>query len=229
MSPSLPIVLNDDAVLQIQKRIRRWGRMHFQDYPWRGRVDAYAGLIAEVLLQRTRASAVPAVFEKFLSRFPTPEHLARATEQEIAEVIYPLGLSWRVPLIATLGKRLAVMEKIPRKYDELCALPGVGPYTAAAWLSFHGDRRGVLIDSNIVRWICRLVGRVDCDGETRRKKWLHEMANRLTPKRGVKAFNYALLDFTMTVCVPGKPRCEVCPLGASLCAVGNTRLGGEES
>lgn len=227
MSPTLPGLLPDEAVRQIQRRIRRWGRRHFQDYPWRTTEDAYAGLIAEVLLQRTRAAAVPAVYEEFLSRFPSPEHLARTTEQEIAEVMYPLGLNWRVPLVAALGKRLAELEEIPRDYDELRALPGIGPYTAAAWLSFHGGGRGVLIDSNVVRWICRLVGKADCDGETRRKKWLRDMAERLTPQRGVKPFNYALLDFTMTVCVPGEPRCEVCPLGASLCAVGNVRLTGE--
>ena len=227
MPPSPSGILSDDDVRQIRRRIRRWGRRHFQVYPWRSTENAYAGLIAEVLLQRTRASAVPAVYESFLSRFPSAEHLARATEEEIAEVMYPLGLNWRVPLVAALGKRLAELEEIPRDYNELCALPGIGPYTAAAWLSFHGGGRGVLIDSNVVRWICRLIGKADCDGETRRKKWLRDMAERLTPRRGVKAFNYALLDFTMMVCVPGEPRCEACPLGASLCAIGNVRLKGD--
>ncbi|RMH14666.1 MAG: hypothetical protein D6698_12425 [Gammaproteobacteria bacterium] len=224
MVASVAEILSDEAIRQIRTRIRRWGQKHFQDYPWRRTDDPYAGLIAEILLQRTRAQAVVSVYREFMNRFPSPEHLALAPEQEIGEVLYPLGLSWRVPLMAALGKRLAELGEIPRDYEKLLELPGIGPYTAAAWLSFHGGRRGVLIDSNIVRWICRLVGKTDCDGETRRKKWLRDAVERLTPRRGVKAFNYALLDFTMTVCTPGEPHCETCPLGADLCVTGKTRL-----
>ncbi len=56
-------------------------------------------------------------------------------------------------------------------------------------------------------------------GETRRKKWLIELAD-LTPEYNVKDFNYAALDLTMTVCVPGTPHCDECPIGAGLCVYG---------
>jgi len=89
-------------------------------------------------------------------------------------------------------------------------------------LSFHGGKNAVIIDANVVRWICRLVDR-QCDAETRRKKWLIELAKKLTPDRRVKDYNYAVLDFTMEICVK-KPLCEVCPLGAKLCAYGRKKL-----
>lgn len=211
-------LLPEERIRLIRRRLRRWGREHFRQFPWRDAESDYAGLIAEVLLQRTRASSVAEVYGAFLARYPDAESLAAASEEEIGEVMRPLGLRWRVPLVAQLGRRLVELGEVPRDYDVLCSLPGVGPYTAAAWLSFHGKGRGVLVDANVVRWIARLTGR-PFDAETRRKRWLLDLAEQITPRREVKAFNYALLDFTMAVCTPGRPRCEVCPL-VSICITG---------
>jgi A/G-specific adenine glycosylase len=211
--------LTDEAIEAIQMRLLAWGDAHYRLFPWRAATDPFAGLIAEVLLQRTRADAVPEVYDAFIRRFPDAAALSVASEQEIGALIYPLGLRWRVPLLKELGQRLLELGEIPRELDALQALPGVGPYTAAAWLSFHGGGRGVLIDSNVVRWLCRMLDR-QCDAETRRKRWLQELAEHVTPRGMVKQFNYALLDFTMTVCIPRVPRCKECPIGPGLCLTG---------
>jgi A/G-specific adenine glycosylase len=104
----------------------------------------------------------------------------------------------------------------PDDPTELQQLPGVGPYAAAAWLSLHRGKRALLVDNNVARWLARL----ECkayDGETRRKRWVSELADDLTPKRSFRDFNYAVLDFTMTICVPGRPKCEICPLVGDCC------------
>jgi A/G-specific adenine glycosylase len=158
-----------------------------------------------------------------LQRFPTPDHLAAATVEEVEQVIYPLGLRWRAPLLQNLGVKLAELNGvIPADLDAIMALPGVGQYAAAAWLSFLGGGHSVLIDANIVRWIGRLVDQ-PVDGETRRKKWLIELATRLTPETDVRAYNYAVLDFTMAICAK-QPLCDRCPImAAGLCAYGRSR------
>ncbi len=71
----------------------------------------------------------------------------------------------------------------------------------------------MIIDANVVRVICRLVGE-PYDGETRRKRWLMDLAERLTPERTFRDYNYALLDLAMVVCLPAAPRCRACPLAA---------------
>lgn len=167
--------------------------------------------MAEVLLQRTRAKNAVPVYLNFIARFPEPPDLEAADLAEIEQIIYPLGLRWRAPLIKKLGESLAARDgQIPGNLEELMSLPAVGSYAAAAWLSFHGRKRAVIIDANVVRLICRLVNR-PMDGETRRKKWLIELADLLTPARNWKQYNYAILDFTMQVCTK-VPRCPVCPL-----------------
>lgn len=121
----------------------------------------------------------------------------------------PLGLGWRVDRIRELAARVSG-DRIPGSQTRLQELPGVGAYVAAAYLSLHLRKRAVLVDANIVRWICRLVGRPQNDG-TRRAKWLIEIANALTPVRSFTAYNYAVLDFSMTVCKKS-PVCEQCPI-----------------
>lgn len=214
------MLLTPAAIRAIRRRVRVWGRKNYKPFPWRKPARLWHALIAEVLLQRTRARNVVPVYEKFIARFPEADDLKTATVEEIETLIYPLGLRWRAPLLKQLCDHLAATNgKVPGTYGELLELPAVGPYVAAAMLSFHCGKRGVLIDANVVRWLCRLVDR-PMDGETRRKKWLIELAQTVTPRQQVHEFNYAVLDFTMEICTV-RPKCEQCPVGPKLCAHGS--------
>ncbi len=213
---ALPVTITDDSIVEIRKRLLEWGREHYKEFPWRMPEQLWHGLVAEILLQRTKVSSVLPVYEAFLKRFPTVESLAQASESDIEEIIYPLGLRWRTPLLKKLGEYLAQTgAEIPRTLEGLLALPGVGAYVAAAWLGFHGGGRSVIIDANIVRWLCRIADQ-PMDGETRRKKWLIELADRFTPQNNTREYNYAVLDFSMEICTPA-PHCGECPLGADFC------------
>jgi A/G-specific adenine glycosylase len=168
-------------------------------------------------------SSVVGVYHQFISRYPDPHQLAEASIKEIEVLIYPLGLRWRAPLIKKLGEELAKRDGIvPDSLEELLDLPGVGQYAAAAYLGFHGGKRAVIIDANVVRWLCRLVDK-PYDGETRRKKWLIQLADAVTPTRRWAQFNYAVLDFTMQICAKA-PKCVVCPIGPAQCLTGRKIL-----
>lgn len=202
------------------KRIRRilgtWARLNSQRFPWRSRSAGWHGLVAEILLQRTRARQVLPVYLEFVRRFPTPKSVASARLSEIRRVFSSLGLHWRAKLLHKLGLALSKSRgNVPDSLNELLALPGVGPYAASAWLSFHRGRRAAIVDSNTVRWLARVTGRA-YGPETRRSRWVREAVEELTPSQRVREFNYGMLDFTMLVCRP-KPRCEVCPFAESIC------------
>lgn len=194
----------------ISRRIRDWGRSNFVFYPWRFTDDKWLSLIAEIMLQRTRALSVVPVWNEFAERFPNPESLSGVSEDEMTALIRPLGLVWRAPLILKLAENLAEFEEIPDDEEVLKTLPGIGDYAAAAVVSLKMDKRAVIVDANVVRWICRMTGS-KYHGEVRRQKWLKDVADMLTPARVYKDFNYALLDFTMTICAK-KPLCDRCPV-----------------
>ena len=163
------------------------------------------------------------VYEQFVFAFSTPSKLGRAPLSRIETILYPLGLRWRAPLIKKLGRELEDRGGVPPgSMRELVTLPGVGPYAAAAYLSFHTKSRAVIVDANVVRFLCRLVG-FEYDGETRRKPWLLDFADRMTPRQNAKQYNYAVLDFTMQICT-NRPKCEQCPIGPVYCVKGEMIL-----
>jgi A/G-specific adenine glycosylase len=203
----------------VRSRLVKWGRVNYQPYPWRQPKLKWHGLIAEVLLQRTRAPSVVPVYKEFVRHFPNLQVLANAPVEEVFRVVRPLGLAWRAPIIKQLGIELSRRRRIPTSEDDLQRLPGIGPYASAAWLSFHAGKRACIVDSNIVRFLCRLTGN-RYDGETRRKQWTGDLANMLTPMKNVRSYNFAILDFTMTICTPLQPRCEQCPVGKDICVFG---------
>ncbi len=98
------------------------------------------------------------VYDMFVRAFPERSDLALASVGSIEEVIRPLGLRWRAPLLKKLlGERLATAgHKLPDTLEEPPELPSVGQYSAAAFLSLHRGKRAMIMDSNIVPWICRI-------------------------------------------------------------------------
>jgi len=213
--------LSDETVAEIRRRVIDWGRAHYREFPWRRPgLPLWQGLVAEFLLLRTRAAQVEPVFQRFVDEYPTPASLGHASDAELRRRVSSLGLRWRGELFVRLAREIVRREgQLPADRRELMELPGVGDYTAAATLALHGGRRAVIIDSNIVRLLCRLTG-VSFDGETRRRRWLRELADRCTPDDEYRAYGYAVLDHSMTVCRPRNPLCLECPL-RDFCVTGS--------
>jgi len=190
----------------LRQRLLKWGRSNYANFPWRYTRNRWHALTAEVMLQRTRAEQVLPVYRSFVKRFSNADSILR---QKPENLFSELGLVWRHKVFLKLARILTECG-LPSTEQGLRRLPGVGDYIASALLSLHMGIRAPIIDSNVVRIYGRFFG-FATDGETRRKKWLKDLADAVTPRRAFRDFNYALIDFTRDICRP-KPRCTDCPL-----------------
>jgi A/G-specific adenine glycosylase len=213
-------ILDERTIRRVRERLLRWGRVNFRHYPWRDEQDPWLTLVAEFLLQRTRASQVETVFLECRERYPTAEVLVDAGPSAAAALTDRLGLHRRGPMLAEVAETL-VREGVPRTMSDLLKLPGVGMYTAGAWLSLHRGKRAVIIDANVARWLSRMTG-MPYNRDPRHVHWVQTLAERLTPRRVFRDYNYAVLDFTMEICKPKIPSCHLCPL-ASDCLFARSR------
>src|SRR3954468_12921428 len=120
----------------------RWYERARRPLPWRFTRDPYALLVSEAMLQQTQALRVVPYYERWLARFPGPAALAAAPPRDVLAAWSGLGYNRRA-----LALRAAAAVVAERGWpDDLTALPGVGPYTAAAVGSFAWGRQVAAVD-----------------------------------------------------------------------------------
>lgn len=175
-------------------------------FPWRNTTNQWHALVAEIMLQRTRAEQVVAIYNDFTREYASPSDYA---SDNTTLSFNSLGLKWRAETLRQLAEILSRID-IPSDSESLLKLPSIGNYIASAFRSLHLGIRDFIIDSNVVRLYGRYFG-FQTNGETRRKKWFIDLADKLTPKKRFKEYNYGLIDFTRDICRI-KPLCSLCLL-----------------
>jgi len=217
--------LGNDCVVSMDKRehfvstVLEWEKVNTRDFPWRRTKDAYRILIAEIMLQRTKAKQVVPVYKQFIKSFPNVHSLAKASVFKIKEEIHSLGLEKRAQGLKRLAKQLVVKYKveIPKNRDELMKLPWIGNYTANALLCHAFEADVPTVDSNFARVLDRVFS-LKPKHPAQKDKRIWAFAQSLMPlvKGDSYRLNLAIIDLASKICRPKKPSCSECPLN-SIC------------
>jgi len=188
-----------------------------RDLPWRRTRDPYAIWVSEVMLQQTRVDTVVPYFERFLTRFPTMQALAEATEDEVLSMWSGLGYYRRARFLRRgVAEALERYGEVPEDAAARRSLPGIGAYTAGAIGSIAFDRPEPIVDGNVARVLSRFHRLEGTLGESKAMAVLWSLASTWAQGERPGALNQGLMELGATVCVPIEPRCGDCPL-ASAC------------
>ena len=166
------------------------------------------------MLQQTRVAAVIPHYRRFLKRFPTVRHLARARPAAVLEAWAGLGYYSRARNLHLAARKIVTRHggKFPQEWDATLALPGIGRYTAAAILSIAHDRPLAVLDGNVARVLTRLEARRGDFRQPLAWKRLQTAASALLARRAPGDWNQAMMELGATVCTPQSPRCPRCPV-----------------
>ncbi len=189
-----------DAILAWYAAVRR-------DLPWRRTTDPYAILVSEVMLQQTQVARVVPYYEAWLAAFPSAAVLAAAPVADVLRLWSGLGYNRRA-LALQAAAAIVARDGWPRSVEGLQALPGVGPYTAAAVASFAFGAQAAAVDTNVRRVIERV------DRRRRRPGELALRAGVLVPEGRAADWNQAMMELGATVCSARAPACTACPVVA---------------
>ena len=192
-----------------------WYDRHRRRLPWRAgpgeRSDPYRVWLSEIMLQQTTVKAVAPYYARFLERFPTVEHLARAPLDDVLRAWAGLGYYARARNLHACAQAVTEQHggRFPATEAALAELPGIGPYTAAAIAAIAFDAYATPVDGNIERVVARLFAVEDELPDA--KPEIRRLAAALTPARRAGDFAQAMMDLGATLCTPKKPACALCP------------------
>lgn len=191
-----------------------WYASNKRDFLWRQSTDAYRIWISEIMLQQTRIEAALPYYERFLDECPDVFALAALPEDRLMKLWEGLGYYSRARNLQKAA-RIIVDEydgSLPKDYEKLLKLPGIGEYTAGAIASIAYNIPVPAVDGNVMRVLSRLTGDSLDVMSTQAKRHFGKIVDGMMPRDNAGDFNQALMELGETVCVPnGLPNCSRCP------------------
>ncbi len=199
---------------QFQKKLIHWYRQSGRKLPWRESGNPYHIWVSEVMLQQTQVATVTPYFQRFLKAFPTIEKLAAADQQQVLKLWEGLGYYARARNLQKAAR--VVVEKfggkIPVNYDGFRALPGVGPYIAAAVQSIAFNQPYAVVDGNVKRVLARMFAVKSPVNDNKSLKIFQEIADATMDKTRPAVYNQAIMELGALICRPRNPLCAKCPV-----------------
>lgn len=203
---------------QLQEKLLEWYSANARELPWRGSYSPYQVWISEIMLQQTQVSAMLPYYSRWMKRFPDINSVALASEDEILLHWEGLGYYARAKNIRKAARQILAEfgGELPRDFDSVRRLPGIGRYTAGAIMSFAYNADYAAADANAARILSRLFDISAPWGSKEFQDAVWNRASGILPKGRARDFNQALMDFGSSVCLARTPLCEKCPV-ANLC------------
>ena len=182
-----------------------WYQKNKRDFPWRNTSNPWKILLIEILSQQTQLERANKYYKNFIKEFPSPKAMSSSSFEKILNMWSGLGFNNR-------AKRLHQASKIIEKngfkkiYPNFEVLPGVGPYTKNALLSFAYGEKVLAVDTNLERIIRRYFG-IDSTND-----FFKINSKYLLKKVDSRDINQAFMDFGSSICRNTNPKCSICPL-----------------
>lgn len=197
-----------------------------KNLPWQQQRSAYRVWVSEIMLQQTQVATVIPYFERFMASFPSVSVLANSAEDEVLHHWSGLGYYARARNLHKAAKQVCEQHagEFPQAFDDVLALPGIGPSTAGAILAQACGQRHAILDGNVKRLLARFHGIDGWPGKTSVEQQLWSHAETHTPDARLADYTQAIMDFGATLCKRSKPDCQHCPLAEHCVAFSEGRV-----
>ena len=190
-----------------KKELKKWYANNRKSFSWRNTNNPWKILLIETLSQQTQLERANRYYEQFIDKYPTPKHMANDSKKQILKLWSGLGYNNRATRLHETAKIVA-KTGFDNLYPDFTVLPGVGPYTNSALLSFAYGEKVIAVDTNIKRIFQRFFKIQEKDIAN----FIKKNQNLLLRGFDSRDFNQALMDLGSTICKSKQPKCFSCPL-----------------
>ncbi len=197
----------------LQGRLLEWFSREARDLPWRRTRNPYYIWLSEIILQQTQVVQGTAYYHRFIETYPKVEDLASAEEDEVLHLWQGLGYYSRARNLLRAAQMIVsdFGGQMPQTLEEIKRLPGVGPYTQAAVLSFAFDLPHATVDGNVYRVLSRLYALGEPIDKPKGQKLFRELAQNFLNLNDPAQHNQAMIELGALCCSPRNPNCLFCP------------------
>jgi endonuclease-3 len=172
--------------------------------------DPFKILIGTILSARTRDEVTTAVIKALFSRFKNPDELSRANLSDIKKLIQKIGF-YNVKASRLKEVSQLIIKKyngeVPSNLNDLLTLPGVGRKTANCVLVYGFKKAAIPVDIHVHR-ISNRIGIVN----TKNPEETENVLQKSIDKKYWIRVNETFVTFGQNICLPIKPKCNVCQL-----------------
>jgi len=207
-------VFPNAGIEEFRSTLLTWYKNNGRKFPWRkNKLTRYQIIIAEILLQRTKAETVSNFFQNFIIDFPNWDSLVIADNQAIEFYLKPIGLyRQRAQRLRSLATEMVRRKgKIPSERKEIESIPFFGQYISNAIELIIFKRHTPLLDVNMSRLLERYFGERHL-ADIRHDPYLQKLSFMVVDHTKAKEINWAILDFAALICKARKPICNECIL-----------------
>ncbi len=196
------------------------------DLPWQHPRTPYRVWLAEIMLQQTQVKTATPYFASFVATFPTLAALATASLDDVLAQWSGLGYYARARNLHRAARLCMTLYggELPRDYDALVALPGIGRSTAGAILAQAWGARFAILDGNVKRVLTRYHGIAGWPNLPAVEKQLWAIAEAHLPKARLADYTQAQMDLGATLCTRRNPACMLCALQDNCVALRDGRV-----
>ena len=200
----------------ITKKILKWYDINKRSLPWRKRVSLqkkqYYTLVSEFMLQQTQVTTVIPFFNRFIKKLSSLSKLANVEEKKLIKLWEGLGYYSRARNLKKTARSIIdnFDGKIPKNYDQLKSLPGIGNYTASAIMAIAFNKPFIPLDGNIERVLKRYLY-LKKDSEIKKDNLLKKKSVLGISSRS-SDYAQALMELGALICKPNNPLCVQCPI-----------------
>lgn len=210
----LKMKIHQNRVTAFQKNILHWYNKNGREFPWRrSGLSNYKLIIAEILLQRTKAETISKFYDKFLAYYPSWKSIDKTRKTNLEKKLKPIGLyKQRANLLKKLAREMTRRNgRLPSTRAKIEELPFAGQYMVNAIFLVIKNQNAPLLDMNMARVLERYFGPRKLS-DIRYDPYLQNLAWRVVDHNESKKINWGILDFAALVCLARNPKCEICPL-----------------
>jgi endonuclease III len=171
----------------------------------------FTSLVSCLLSLRTKDEVTAVAARRLLGRYYTPEALASLPEDEICKLIFPVGFyKTKARRIKEISQTLLDQYhgQVPRDFDALLGLKGVGRKTANNVMVFGFHEHGYLPIDSHCHEVANRLGWV----RTKTPEETEKELRKVLPEEYWDEFNELFVRFGQIICVPVSPFCSRCPV-----------------